>query len=90
MYVKEIIIILLILIIALGYLFRRKLSDYRNPINELRDNNKRTKDINRQSGVIIEHISDEIGEVAGLNNDIGEDNQSVSDIIKAVRKQKLD
>ena len=90
MYVKEIIVILLILIIALGYLFRRKLPDNRSTVDELRDNNQQSEDINRQTGDIIDKLESENIEITGLNRDIGEDNRTAKDIIKSIRKQKLD
>ena len=90
MYVKEIIIIMGVVIIGLIIFFRRDISDIGNPIDELRDNNQQSKDINRQTVDIIDKLESENIEITGLNSDIRTDNRTASDIIKSIRKQKLD
>jgi len=90
MYVKEIIIIMGVVIIGLIIFFRRNISDIGNPIDELRDNNQQSKDINRQTVDIIDKLESENIEITGLNSDIRTDNRTASDIIKSIRKQKLD
>ena len=90
MYGAIIIISAIVISFIVYLLLRRELSNNRNTADELRDNNKRAEDINRKSGVIIEHISDEIGEATKLNNDIRADNKTAKDIFKQIRNQKLD
>ena len=90
MYGSVIIISAIVISFIVYMLLRRRISDNGNTADELRDNNKRAEDINRKSSVIIEHISDEIGEATKLNNDIRADNKTAKDIFKQIRNQKLD
>lgn len=90
MYAKEIIIIVLILIIALLWFSRGKLSDNGDTIDELRDNNRESKSINRETSDIVDKLGSENREARELNRSIRKDNKTAGDIIAEVRKQKLD
>ena len=67
-----------------------KLRDNGSPINEARDNNRKSGDINRQANRTIEKLRAENREATRLNGDIKQDNSTARDIIAEVRKQKLD
>ena len=91
MYVKTIIIISAIIIVAVILFFRgSKVRDNGSPIDEARDNNIKSKDINIQTGIIVDQLKAENNEAGRLNKSIREDNQTAGDIIAEIRKQKLD
>ena len=90
MYVKEIIIIMGVVIIGVIIFFRRKLSDIGNPIDELRDNNKHSGVINKQTGSIIRKLKTENLEAGTITDSIRESAETAGDIFKQIRNQKLD
>ena len=97
-------ICIIVTIIAIIYARRSNLRDNGSSINEARDNNKRSEDINIKARKTIVKLSEqnrttiditrelEAGnrEARELNNDILRSNTEAGDIIKEVRKQKLD
>ena len=89
----NVISILIFSVIFFGVAFlllRRYVHSDGDPVDSLRDNNLKSKDINRQTVDIIDKLESENIEITGLNNDIRTDNRTASDIIKSIRKQKLD
>lgn len=100
---NAILILCFIIIIILIVIFAN-LRDNGDTINEARNNNSKSKDINRRTGVIIDELSKQNNSAiniareleAGnkqsteLNSNIREANKTAGDIIRQVRKQKLD
>jgi len=94
----------IIIIVVCMYIFGRKLYNNGNPIDSLRDNNLKSKDINRQTSSSIDRITAKIDDAVKLNGelktgidkaqelirDIEADNDTASDIFKDIRNQKLD
>ena len=91
------IILITIAIVTIFIVIGRSLSNNRNTTDGLRNNNRKSEDINRETGDIVEKLQSdnrklesENREAGELNESIRKDNQTAGDIIKQVRKQKLD
>jgi len=98
------VILSIIVIVVMLYFKRSNVRDNGSPINEARDNNRESKDINIKARKSIDKLRDQNKstiditrelktgntEARELNNDIREANKTAGDIIAEVRKQKLD
>lgn len=80
-------IIIISVCIILCIVILSSLRDNGNRTNDLRDNNKQSKDINRETSDIIGKLESENREAAGLNESIRKDNKQAGDIIKGIRKR---
>jgi len=83
-------IITICLVIILTIFVLSDLRNNRGATNKARDNNKKSRDVNRETRGIIDKLSTENREARELNRDIKRDNKTAGDIITEVRKQKLD
>ncbi len=87
MIYASIIILSIILIVLITCLSKSSVRDNRSRADNLRDNNRKSKDINRETGDIVRKLETENREARNLNDSIREDNNTAGNIIKTVRKR---
>ena len=81
------IIIVTILFVIVSISLYSELRDNRRRVDEIGDNNRETKSVNKQTASTLDELITENRASTELNDSIREDNREAGDIIKGIRER---